>query len=468
MGSRLKKPTWDNRVRLHMNSWIVGKQIAACMVVALLMQDRAAAAEEGGTLSSNQKAGVQYKTDAQAASLQTVEFASYRAKQEFGTQDFGISLALQNLAAAQHDEGEYAAATANYLKSIALLEADEGFFDTVLIEPLVGLAANYHAMGQYAQAVAAYQRAKNITHRKEGLLNLQQLPIIDALTESYVMLGHRKDAEREQKYAFRIYKHHYGDTDLRLVPAIYKLARWYRRTRRFDAALELYQRALNILEQTNGKDDPSLVYPLRQIAVVHRLTGFPSSEGEAALKQALKVVEQNAESTDQELAQVWVDLGDWYTVTKKTKTARSYYRKAWKLLTTEGSQTSQVEAYFDKPVQLLYRIPKPNDRDWALLREYDRLGYMEVECTVTEEGTVEDLEIVDGRLPFDLRHSVMRSMRFSRYRPRLVDGEPVATHGVRVRQAYPAEGFVVSSQVDVGVMSARNSELYQSVADPRF
>jgi tetratricopeptide (TPR) repeat protein len=445
-----------------MNSWIVGMKVAACMVVALLMQDRAAA-EEGGTLSSNQKGEVQYKADAQADSLQTVEFASYRAKQ-----DIGVSQALQNLAAAQHDAGEYAAATTNYLKSIALLEEEDGFFDTDLVEPLVGLAANYHAMGQYAQAVNTYQRAKNITHRKEGLLNLQQLPIIDALTESYVMLGHRKEAEREQKYAFRISKHHYGDTDLRLVPAIYKLAQWYRRTRWFDTALELYQRALDILEQTNGKDDSSLVYPLRQIAVVHRLTGFPGSEGEAALKQALKIVEQNAESTDQELAQVRVDLGDWYTVTKKTKTAWNYYRKAWKVLTTEGSQASQVEAYFDKPVQLLYRIPDPNDRDWALLREYDRGGYMEVECTVTEEGTVEDLEIVNGRLPFDLRHSVMRSMLFSVYRPRLVDGEPVATHGVRVRQAYPADGFVASSQVNVGIISAGESEPYQSVARPRF
>jgi tetratricopeptide (TPR) repeat protein len=449
-----------------MNSWIVGTQIAACMVVALLMQDRTAA-EEGAPLISNQKAGVQYKADAQADALQTAEFALYRAKQEFGAQDIRVSQALQNLAAAQHDAGEYAAATANYLKSIALLEAEDGFFDPDLIGPLVGLAANYHAMGQYAQAVTAYQRAKHITHRKEGLLNLQQLPIIDALTESYVMLGHPKEAAREQKYAFRICKHHYGDTDLRLVPAIYKLARWYRRTRRFDAALELYQRALNILEQTNGKVDPSLVYPLRQIAVVHRLTGFPGSEGEAALKHALQIVEQNAESTEQELAQVWVDLGDWYTVTKKTKTAREYYRKAWKLLTAEGSQTSQVEAYFGEPVQLLYRIPDPNGRDWALLREYDRGRYMEVECTVTEEGTVEDLEIVDGELPFDLRHSVMRSMRFSRYRPRLVDGEPVATHGVRVRQAYPAGGFVASSQVDVGAISAEILDPYRRALHAR-
>jgi Gram-negative bacterial TonB protein C-terminal len=137
-------------------------------------------------------------------------------------------------------------------------------------------------------------------------------------------------------------------------------------------------------------------------------------------------------------------------------------------LSTEGSQTSQVEAYLGEPVQLHYRIPDPNDRDWALLREYDRGGYMEVQCTVTEEGTVEDLEIVDGRLPFDLRHSVMRSMQFSRYRPRLADGEPVATHGVRVRQAYPADGFVASFQVDVAIISARESEPYRSVARPRF
>ena len=450
-----------------MNSWIKSIKIAACMVLLLLMQD-IAVAEEEAALVSNQAAGTQYRADSQADVLQTTEFALYRAEQEFGAQDIGVVQALQNLATAQHEAGEFTAARANYLKSITLLEANDGFFDTDLISPLVGLAANYHAMGQYAQAVTAYQRIKHITHRKEGLLNLQQLPFIDALTESYVMLGRRKDAAREQKYAFRIHQHHYGETDPRLVPAIYKLARWYRRTRRLDSALELYERALNILQQANGKDDPSLVYPLRQIAVVHRLTGFPGSEGEAALKRALKIVEQNATTTEQELAQVTVDLGDWYTVTKRTKTARNYYRKAWQLLTTERSQSSQLKAYFGEPVQLLYRIPGPNDRDWALLREYGREEYMEVEFTVTEAGTVEGLKIVDGGLPFDLRHSVMRSMRFSRYRPRLVDGEPVATHGVRVRQAYPAGGFVAHSRVDAGAISAEESKSYRSISIPRY
>ena len=437
------------------------------MIAALWMQG-IAVAEDEGSLVSNQETQAQYRADSQADALQTAEFALYRAEQEFGAQDMGVVQALQNLAAAQHEAGEFTAARENYLKSIALLEADDGFFNMNLIGPLVGLAANYHAMGQYDQAVTAYQRAKHITHRNEGLLNLQQLPLIDALTESYVMLGRRKDAAREQKYAFRIHKHHYDSTDPRLIPAIYKLARWYRRTHRLDSALELYDRALKILEQANGKDDPSLVYPLRQIAVVHRLTGYPKSEGETALMQALRIVEQTAATTDKELAQVQVDLGDWYVATKRTKTAWNYYRKAWQLLTTEGSQSSQVEEYFGKPVQLLYKLPGANSKDWALLREHSRGGYMEVEFTVTKEGTVADLEIVDGGLPFDLRHSVMRSMRFSRYRPRLVNGEPVVTHGVRERLAYPANGFVARSRADTDAIITEESKPYRSFVIPRY
>ncbi len=58
-------------------------------------------------------------------------------------------------------------------------------------------------------------------------------------------------------------------------------------------------------------------------------------------------------------------------------------------------------------------------------------GYVLLEFTVTETGSVENPEVVEADPPgvFD-RAAIQAALRF-KYQPRVVDGEPIAVHGVQ-------------------------------------
>jgi periplasmic protein TonB len=66
-------------------------------------------------------------------------------------------------------------------------------------------------------------------------------------------------------------------------------------------------------------------------------------------------------------------------------------------------------------------------------------GYVILEFTVTREGTVRDPVVVDSSNSMFDRAALDAVLRF-RYRPRVIDGEPVEVPGVRFRITFNLEG----------------------------
>lgn len=65
-------------------------------------------------------------------------------------------------------------------------------------------------------------------------------------------------------------------------------------------------------------------------------------------------------------------------------------------------------------------------------------GYVLLEFTVTRQGTVRDPKVIDSSSAVFDRAAVDAVMRF-RYRPRVIDGEPVEVPGVRFRITFQLE-----------------------------
>ncbi len=59
-------------------------------------------------------------------------------------------------------------------------------------------------------------------------------------------------------------------------------------------------------------------------------------------------------------------------------------------------------------------------------------GYVIVEYTVTVEGTVEDVTVVESSSPLFDRAAVEAAAKY-RYKPKVVDGQPEAVTGVRTK-----------------------------------
>ncbi|MCC5867187.1 MAG: energy transducer TonB [Gammaproteobacteria bacterium] len=66
-------------------------------------------------------------------------------------------------------------------------------------------------------------------------------------------------------------------------------------------------------------------------------------------------------------------------------------------------------------------------------------GYVTLEFTVTRQGTVRDPRVIDSSNSIFDSAAIDAVMRF-RYRPRVIDGEPVDVPGVRFRITFQLEG----------------------------
>ena len=68
--------------------------------------------------------------------------------------------------------------------------------------------------------------------------------------------------------------------------------------------------------------------------------------------------------------------------------------------------------------------------------EYFGEGYVVTEFTVAADGTVKDAKIFDSKPGNDFDYTAIKAIRRAKFRPRIVDGEPVDTAGEQLRQTY--------------------------------
>jgi hypothetical protein len=141
------------------------------------------------------------------------------------------------------------------------------------------------------------------------------------------------------------------------------------------------------------------------------------------------VLEQNAGAPPVERGLSLALLGDWATVQGDAQAARDYYRQAWGALTTESQV--DVAAYFRKPSMIDFVPPLSSVDRNERSRPYTWAEIV-LEFDVSADGRASDVRVVTRdpqTTALQTRYS--RRLRETHFRPRLVDGEPVATTNVR-------------------------------------
>ncbi len=393
-------------------------------------------------------------------------------EQELGSSHPDLVNALSNLGTTQLRLRDYDSAEVSYQRAMRLAETFDGGISHALIQPLLGLGITHQASGDHQKAESVLRRAIELSRKLDGLYNPAQLPLSLALIDSLIALYELPDAEREQDYVLKVSEQEFGKNDLRLLPALDRKARWYEMTGRYKAALDTHQRALDLVHDQAGKSDLRSIGPLRGIGRTQmlefahgaelldrvgaperplRLVGdtytpphtFPGGggpaytrprpRGEEALLEALRVLSENTDARNAALkAATLIDLGDYYLVGDQFDKALPRYQEGWRQLAASGSGTVALS----DPVRLLFRAPsdswgrRPEATDATPATEH----YVELEYTVTADGRAENVRTIKSDVIGATERSVMAVLRKARFRPRFVDGEPVSTAGVRVRQ----------------------------------
>lgn len=345
--------------------------------------------------------------------------------EEFGVDSSERAIELAELAEIRRRAGQFDQAEEDFLSAIATLGRNEGTVSPMLIQPLVGLGVNYQEMDEHNPAISAFAEARTVTRRNYGLLDENQIPILDRMTDSYIYLGRYLEADQQQLAGLRLLERTRGFDKPELLPGIYKYARWLRVQGRFEEERFFYMRAINIIKQHLGRTSVEMVKPLREIGNSFRAQKFPEGMGASALKRALKILQEMEQPDLLAMAETLRDLGDWYAAFSKVGRGGQEYRESWNTLGELPNGEELRAAWYAKPAFVLYQTPsqrglRPEGSEPGLAK-----GFVLVTFDVTPEGRTENVTVTESDPPGKKDDAIVRAMRRSRFRPRVVDGEVV-------------------------------------------
>ncbi len=333
------------------------------------------------------------------------------------------------------------------------LESRTKPFSVDLIRGLMAKAIAEFSLDQNTEAEDTFRRVQHIVHRNQGVYASSQLSALSWITKANLKRGEVLAADREQRFTLRVAEQSFGSQSVEIVPFLTSIGAYFasrgstiptlmqsdarlQRDLLFRRSVDLYQRAVRILETTYGEDDIRLVKPLRGLAHARLLQVTNRKRAEAALTRSLKIVNNHSGSDLTDRAIALVDLGDFYTIMRDEK-ASPLYLEAWNKLQEDEQTRAFAAQLFALPERLF-----PSESDTLFLdrrpdaADEDEELFVNLEYSVTAAGTVKSVRVIDKNVPNEQVRILRYQVRNALYRPRIEDGELVATEGLTFYQPF--------------------------------
>jgi TonB family protein len=309
------------------------------------------------------------------------------------------------------------------------------------------------ASGHHQEAVPHLQQALRIQRSRYGLFDLRQLDTLKTLAGSLTALNRMPEAQDLMLYRVRAAEKTYGEGNPKVIPTLCDLGDWFSENLLSVEARMTFQMALAIVGTTPALKDPIIVEPLRGMARTRmRAQSYPQSgdgrlvlakrqefnrEGEDALKKAVQIVESDPSPvTPATRIETLIQMGDWYQIKKSPREALAYYQRAWQLIRTTPNLPDSVTNAFNLPLRVYYPTPPIVTHIPGVPPEDTRFHHVQVEFTVTADGSVRNARIVDHDTRDKYARDVLDAVRDSRFRPKFVDGQPVEAPAITYREVF--------------------------------
>lgn len=400
-----------------------------------------------------------------SAALQTAHALVATARTQ--PQPVALAEALVLLGEAQRRTADLAGAEASFKEALDLIEQFEGAASRHTLNPLRGIGFTLAAANRHQEAVPYLDRALLIAHRTHGLFHAGQQSILKQLANSLTRTGQPLVAERHVNYMLQVGERTYGQNDPRTVPLICQAGDWHAAVGNFDIARRHYRDAIRLIEEKLGKQHVELVLPLRRLAAsyIHEIDfraqgyidpytaqkmdsaparlprkenpRYLNTDGQKALLRALDILESQTDPPQTIFMWTLVETGDWFQFRQDPQEAMRYYVQAARIHAQLAAVAPDTVADpFAFPVRVYFPVPSVITRGNRLTLEQSEEVFVQLELSVTPNGRAEDVQATDSNTYPRHVSEILKAMRDARFRPKFVDGEPVATDQITLREIY--------------------------------
>ncbi|MFV2058645.1 MAG: tetratricopeptide repeat protein [Thiohalomonadales bacterium] len=236
---------------------------------------------------------------------------------QHGKHDPTVAQSLYNLAVLYDDKQDYKKAQYHYETALKIWTASYGSTHPYIANTLNNLANVYAALGDNDSAIKMHKQSLSVRKKLYGSYHTEVARSLINLGKLYVKINAYEKAKPIYTEAVNVAENLFGSTHPQVAMLLYSLANIYHIQGRMDSkkaaprkvsmttkhdknlnndqnetvltqeyyqkALPLYERALNILDQTIGTDHPAVVAMMGEMAMLYKSIG---NRGKADKMQA--------------------------------------------------------------------------------------------------------------------------------------------------------------------------------------
>jgi TonB family protein len=338
---------------------------------------------------------------------------------------------------------------------------------SALVQALTGLAATLTASHEYEAAIPHARRALLLIRTRQGLYAPEQRPILELLIDGQSQIGLVEEAIADLRLLERVSASAQAADPLRHAKTLTEAGDWYCRLGHFFDGRDRHRRAIDSLEHASAEAELLQAHMGLARCALHELSSqgirtagsiFEEYRGqilragthavntgsyryhvgrglrgdaEDSVRAAARIASASTTLPARTKADTLLFAGDWFQLKGFTNAARDYYADAAKIL---GS-TANPDDRLDTPVRVLYAIPPLALRAYGRARPKRSERFIVVEFTVRADGTVETPRVIERNVTKSMVDETLDALRAARYRPRVIDGQPVDSRVV-MRQSF--------------------------------
>jgi CHAT domain-containing protein len=238
-----------------------------------------------------------------------------------------VAEAVNNLAAAYVEAGEYQQAFAMHQRGLALLSAQNGASSPQAAVSRMNGADVLLTLGQYAQAEEQMKQAIAVLERNRRTHQRELADALMNLANLYIAQGDLPRAEKLLLRSIELKKQSFGPNHYQVALTQNNLAELYAMLGQFDKAEQFHLSSLRILEATLGPEHADLARSWSNLARIYQLQE-KYSQAEPLYLRALALRERRLGKDHTEVAGTLQNLGDFYMLEGDYDQAEAAYLRA--------------------------------------------------------------------------------------------------------------------------------------------
>ena len=283
------------------------------------------------------------------------------------------------------------------------------------------------------------QEALRVNRSSQPADQWTEAEIQSLLVEVAKQEGDRNRGNVAVRRSLKAREAHFTDQPVGMAAYYLDASRWYRYSTQFGEERKLHEKAIDVLEDAYGENDARLATPLMGVAATYMMPHKSPKKARAALERALGLNYPDEPEAALLKARVMASYGDHHIVYGDSAQGMDLYRDAWREISDgAGLGAGVANDYFAEPVRLYFN-PPDRPANTGKGADFFREGFVELEFTIGPDGRLGDIVVARAR-PLEMREELfIKAAEKARYRPRVIDGEPVATPGAGFRQTYEYE-----------------------------